>query len=235
MLGWSFAARTMDEVSALLRAMGRHRYLREAECAVHFSVVEALHDHPRFEAHAQRHRARMAREPDLDLTSRDPSLWCPVGIDDVLAALSVFWTPGDDSDHAKLRLLRMFEHLDLPVPSHEPFASDAEEPPHPELVCLDWELLPICELDPERHRGAVEALEQSGDEVNMTVPVYQEATTISVVELCSGAPNGALTTDFLIWSDEPYSYADYVFRGVARAAKLVEPPIGLRDIDELPE
>jgi hypothetical protein len=33
-----------------------------------------------------------------------------------------------------------------------------------------------------------------------------------------------------VWSDGPYSYSDYVFRGVAKAAKLVEPPIGYQDL-----
>jgi hypothetical protein len=235
MLAWSFAARTMDEISALVRALGRHRYVRESEFALHFSVVEALHDLPPFQELAERHRGRLAREPNLDLTSRDPSLWYPVSVDVVLAALSAFWSAGDASDDAKLRLLNRFEHLDLLMPSHEPFASNPEDPPHPELVWLEWELLPICDLDPDRHRGAVEALEQSGEEVDMTAPVYQEALAISVVELCSGARNGVLADDFLIWSDGPYSYADYVFRGVARSAKLSEAPMGIRDIDGSPE
>jgi len=42
--------------------------------------------------------------------------------------------------------------------------------------------------------------------------------------------NGVLPDDFLIWCDGDYSYVDYVFRGVARAAKLVEPPVGIRDL-----
>jgi hypothetical protein len=41
-----------------------------------------------------------------------------------------------------------------------------------------------------------------------------------------------LPTDFLVWSDGAYSYVDYVFRGVAKAARLVDPPVGPRDLDE---
>ena len=44
------------------------------------------------------------------------------------------------------------------------------------------------------------------------------------------APNGALADDLIIWSDGPYAYADYVFRGASKGAKLVEPPVGYRDI-----
>ena len=45
-----------------------------------------------------------------------------------------------------------------------------------------------------------------------------------------GAPNGVLNDDFMVWSDPPYAYADYVFRGAAKAAKLVDPPIGYEDL-----
>ena len=39
-----------------------------------------------------------------------------------------------------------------------------------------------------------------------------------------------LPEDFLVWSEGPYPYADYVFRGAAKAAKLVDPPEGYYDI-----
>jgi hypothetical protein len=41
-----------------------------------------------------------------------------------------------------------------------------------------------------------------------------------------------LPDDFALWSEGPYEYADYVFRGVSKAAKLQEPPVGLRDLDD---
>ena len=53
---------------------------------------------------------------------------------------------------------------------------------------------------------------------------------IAVPELVLGAENGVLADDFVLWSEEPYAYADYVFRGVAKSAKLVDPPVGYRDI-----
>lgn len=230
MLAWSFAARTADEVGGLLRALGRHRYLREADLRVHFAVDRALQGHPIFAPRALGFEARRSREPDLDLRSRDPSLWRPAPVEEVIAALTAFWTPDEAGLRARARLLDVLEELDLDEAEHEPFASPAEEPPHPELILLDWVLLPVDELDADRHAGALAALAESGEEINPSAPIYQEATVLSATELVRGAPNGALVADFLVWSDGPYPYADYVFRGASKMAKLVEPPVGYRDL-----
>ena len=77
----------------------------------------------------------------------------------------------------------------------------------------------------ERRHG-----EESGEEIDPSAPIYQEATVISASELVLGAPNGVLADDFVIWSEGPYPYADYVFRGASKVAKLVEPPVGYRDL-----
>jgi hypothetical protein len=82
----------------------------------------------------------------------------------------------------------------------------------------------------DRHAGALATLEESGEEIDPSAPVYQEATVLSAAELVLGAPNGVLPDDFLIWSEGPYPYADYIFRGASKAAKLVEPPVGYRDL-----
>jgi len=63
MLAWSFSARTLDEVGALLRAMGRHRYVREADHALHWTVDEALSDRPPFAARAAAFRELRAKDP----------------------------------------------------------------------------------------------------------------------------------------------------------------------------
>ena len=230
MLAWSFAARTADEVGRLLRALGRHRYIREADLRLHFAIDRALAADPAFGARAAAFEARREREPELDLRSRDPSLWRPATIDEVVAALTAFWTPDEEGVKARERLLDVLEELELDEAEHEPFASPIEEPPHPELILLDWVLLPVDELDAERHAGALTALEASGEEIAPSALVYQEATVLSAAELVLGAPNGALVEDFVVWSDGPYPYADYVFRGASKMAKLVEPPVGYRDL-----
>jgi hypothetical protein len=230
MFAWSFAARTAEEVGRLVRALGRHRYLREADLRVHFTVDRALAADPIFARHAAAFEARIRREPDLDLRSRDPSLWRPASADEIVAALTAFWTPGEAGDVARERLLDELEERGLDFAEHEPFASPSEEPPFPELILLDWVLLPVDELSADRHAGALGALEESGEEINPSAPVYQEATALAAPELVLGAHNGVLAEDFVIWSEGPYPYADYVFRGAAKAAKLVEPPEGYRDL-----
>lgn len=230
MFAWSFAARTPNEVGRLVRALGRHRYLREANLRLHFVVNRALADLPDFARHAAAFHARERSSRELDLRSRDPSLWRAASIDEISAALTAFWTPDAVGVRARERLLDTLEELDLLGDEHEPFASPAEEPPHPELVLLDWVLLPVDQLDADRHSGALTALGESGEEINPSAPIYQEATVLSASELVLGAPNGVLGEDFVIWSEGPYPYANYVFRGASRAAKLVEPPVGYRDI-----
>lgn len=231
MLGWSFSARTADEVGALLRAMGRHRYVREVDHTLHWSVDEALSDRPPFDARAAAMRELRKQRPDLDLTSRDPALWRYADTEVVIEALSVFWTPGPAAERASQRLRQLLADAELALATHAPFQSDPEDPPHPELIRLDREFFPIEELDPERHSGALRALELAGEEVNVSAPVYQEATCLAYPELALGAPHGVLPTDFLVWSDGDYSYIDYVFRGIAKAARLVDPPAGMRDFE----
>ncbi|MFT3773738.1 MAG: hypothetical protein QM820_50845 [Minicystis sp.] len=230
MYAWSFAARTADEVGRLVRALGRHRYLREADLRIHFTVDRALAANPVFARHAAAFAERVKREPDLDLRSRDPSLWRAATADEIAAALTTFWTPDAAGEEARERLLDILEELDLSLSEHEPFDSPIEEPPHPELILLDWVLLPVDELDPDRHAGALAALEDSGDEIVASAPIYQEAVVLAAPELVLGAPNGVLAEGFVIWSEGPYAYADYIFRGASKAAKLVEPPEGYRDI-----
>jgi hypothetical protein len=231
MLAWTFSARTLEEVGALLRAMGRHRYVREADHAIHWSVDEALSDRAPFARRAAAFRDRRAREVDLDLGSRAPSLWSYADTEVIVDALSAFWSPGDDAERARARLCDVLVASEIELASHTPFKSDPEEPPHPELLLLDWEFFPIDELDPERHSGALRALELARDEVDASARVFVESVCIAYPELAFGAPRGVLPVDFMVWSDGDYSYVDYVFRGVAKAARLVDPPVGIRDID----
>lgn len=229
MFAWSFAARTTEEVARLVRALGKHRYVQEVDHRIHWAVDQALADHPAFSAHAAAFEARRRREPSLELGSRDPSLWRPAPTDEVIAALTTFWTPDDAGAHARERLLGVLLASGIPAGDHEPFKSRADDPPHPELILLDWVLLPVDELDVDRHTGALNALDESGEEINPSAPIYQEGPTIAAPELTAGAQNGLLPEDFFVWCDGPYPYADYVFRGVAKAAKLVDPPVGYRD------
>jgi hypothetical protein len=230
MLAWSFAARTPDEIARLLRALGKHRYVREVDHRLHWAVDHALAELPDFAPHAAVFAVRRAKERGLELGSRDPSLWREAKTEDVIAALTAFWTPGEAAERYRRRLLDALSQTGLAPACHAPFASPPDDPPHPELVLLDWELFPVDELDADRHAGALAAMEAAEEEVNASAPVYNEGPVIAAPELCDGAPNGVLQDDFIVWSDGPYSYSDYVFRGVAKSAKLVDPPVGYQDI-----
>lgn len=230
MLAWSFAARTSEEIARLLRALGKHRYVREVDHRLHWTVDHALAELPEFAPHAAVFEARRAKERSLEIGSRDPSLWREAKTEDVVAALTAFWTPGEAAARYRRRLLEALSLTGLPAASHAPFDSRPDEPPHPELVLLDWELFPVDELDVDRHAGALAAMEAAEEEVNASAPVYNEGPVLAAPELCDGAPNGVLADDFLVWSDGPYSYSDYVFRGVVKAAKLVDPPVGYQDL-----
>ena len=235
MTAWSFATNMVDEVASLLRALGKHRYVKEVDHRIHFTVDRALADIPVFAAHAAKFDDRVKREPGLDLKSRDPSLWRPATVEDVIGVLTAFWGSGDAVDQRIERLAEVFDELEIEIPDHQAWDTQAEEPPFPELVLLDWVLLPVDELDTERHKGVLDALTDSKEEVNPSAPIYQEGPTISAVELADGAPNGILVGEFLIWSEAPYAYADYVFRGASKMAKLVSMPVGVKDLDTLDE
>jgi hypothetical protein len=231
MLAWSFAVHSVDDVARLLRALGKHRYVAEVDHRLHWAVDRALDDRAPFAAHASALHARLARDPDfdIDLGSRHPALWRPAGVEEVIAALTALWSAGAEGDRARRRLEEVLAAAEVAPSTHPPFGSPPDDPPHPELVLLDWVLLPVDELDTERHAGALAEMEESGEEIDPSASVYQEGPTLAAPELVLGASGGALVDDFLIWSDGPYSYTDYVFRGASKAAKLVEPPIGLLD------
>jgi hypothetical protein len=229
MFAWSFAARTIEEVARLVRALSKHRYVSEVDHRIHFSVDCALSSCPLFAPHASAFERRRAAT-DLDPGSRDPTLWRPATLDEIVAALGAFWTPGEEAVRHRARLNEVLASIGGGPATHPPFRAPADDPPHPELVLLDWVLLPVDELDTERHAGALAAMAEAEEEVNASAPIYQEGPTLSSAELCEGAPLGVLAEDFMVWSEPPYSYANYVFRGAAKAAKLVDPPVGYHDL-----
>ena len=215
----------IDEVARLLRALGKHRYIKDVDLRVHWAVDVAMEDVRGFEVHRKAFQA-LAEQEDLQLGSRDPRLWRSATADEVITILTSFWSPTDEASERRATLVRTLQDAKLPIAEHAPWDSDPESPPFPELVLGDWTLLPVEDLDTEHHRGALTALEDSGEEVHPSEPLCMELPAITVVELCDGAPMGILTEDLYVWSELPHAYADYVFRGVSKAAKLEEPPVG---------
>ena len=230
MFGWSFGAGDHAEMMQLCRAMQRHRYLQEVDHRLHWTVDAALGSlDPDFARAVQRFKVQCNEHPDLDLLSRDPRLWRPLTLDELGAVLGYFWQP-ETQARAAQALLRVMQQAGFELMQHPPLASAADDPPHPELLLLDWVFLPVDQLDSQRHAGALRAMEDSGEEINPSEPVYVEGPTLSSVELTAAAPAGQLVADPIFWADGPYPYLDYVFRGVRRGAKLPDPPVGFRDI-----
>lgn len=230
MFAWQFWARTPEEVARLVRCLSKHRYVREADLRMHRLLDRALAHLPEFARHA-RALDEMAGAPEgLDLSSRDPRLYRPATLDELGMVFAHFWGEAARTELSRANLLSLARDVGLELPVAPAWSSSAEEPPHPELVLLDWVLLPVDELDVAQHRGALAALEDCGEEVDVSAPIHQEATAIGLRELCEGAVDGELTGDFLVWSEPPYAYADYVFRGASKAAKLEKSPEGYNDL-----
>lgn len=236
MLAWAFSCKTPEEVAALVRALGKHRYVREVDHRVHWMVDRALA--PVIPSCADADgalRARAEGDADLDLSSYDPSLWRPASADEIAAILLAFWGGDDAAKDAAARLRGLLDEVSLPLPEHEAFEGDAEYPHHPQLLQLAWTLFAVGELDAERHVGALTAMEEAAEEVDVSQPIEQEGPDLGVAELTRGAPRGVLGKDFLVWADGPYAYNDYVFRGASKLAKLPDPPEGLQDLDSAEE
>lgn len=232
MWAWSFSCRTPQEVAALLRALGKHRYVREVDHKLHRLVDLVLADQPLFARHAAELASLRRSDPEFDLSSLDPRLWRSASADEVSEALSAFWSGSDASRLARQSLRSQLEALGLEVPEGQPFLGDPEEPGHPQLVQLSWTLAPVVDLDAERHAGALKAMLEAAEEVDVSAPVEQEGPDLGPLELLEGAPRGVLVGEFVVWSEAPYSYADYVFRGASKMAGLVDPPEGERDLDD---
>lgn len=229
MVAWSFSAKTLDDLARLLRTLGKHRYVQEVDHRIHWSIDAALSAHAPFDAHARAFTERRRQDRSLDPSSYDPSLWRSAPVEDVIAALKLFWGTTPEAHAAGLKLRTLLEHEGLTIPKRPPFEGDAESPDHPQLIQLSWRLYAICDLDPDRHAGAIAAMEAAEEEVDPSSPVDHEGPDLGVLELTEGAVEGALPCDFLVWADGPRSYSDYVFRGAYKMSKLPGAPEGPDD------
>jgi hypothetical protein len=223
MWGWSFSARTLDEVARTLGAMQKHRYIKEVDHRIHWSIDSALS--PLGEPFG--HYAASIRDQGVELDSRDSRCWRPVDADVLLTVLKQFWS--SEAAAVAARLEPLLRGAGIKAVSHAPFQSAVDDAPFPDLLLLDWVFLPVDELDTERHAGALRAMDRAQEEVHASEPVYVEAFSLCEPELCNLSRNGGLPVDLMLWGDGPYSYIDYVFRGVSKMAKLDTPPLGYQD------
>lgn len=205
----------------VVRALGKHRYVAGRMHFVHALAACEL------DSELGRWARFVVADDSVDKASRDERLVRRATEDDVCAVLSWFWdepTRGRACD----ALLERLEAFDVDVALGEPF--DDDDGVFPVLVDAGFELLPLSELDEERHRGAIDAF---GERIQYDVACFeerehlpplvhlQELPAVGVAELVRGARDGALAEPLALWLSGNETYQDYVIRGVLRAAKVL--------------
>jgi hypothetical protein len=164
----------------------------------------------------------------IDMSSRDERLWRRASDGEVAAVLEGFWR--GNATFVRERLRELLHEAGVPEAQHTPFDESFEDEMFPVLVDAGWELLPLAQLDRERHRGAMEAF---GEDIlfesarfeegsSLVPPAYlQELPAIGPVELLRAVDgDGVLVEPLVLWTEGPDTYHDYILRGVARSAAL---------------
>ena len=226
MEGHVLPARDATDVGHLVRALGGHRYVAGRLILIHAAAFHCVTSDAL--AEAQTWAAGILEGGVIDASSRDERLWRRSTEKELAAVLDGFWGAGGESARAKLA--SWLDAVDLPVGDGTPFDEDAEEDIHPLLIDAGWELLPLAALDPERHKGAIDAF---GERISFDAARFDEENTLPAgahlaelaafgpVELLRGvSASGLLTEDLVLWTEGNATYHDYVLRGVLRAAKL---------------
>jgi hypothetical protein len=197
-----------DAALRVVRALGKHRYV-----AGRMHMVHALAAHDLFEWARE-----VIDDDEIDKASRDERLVRRVSDEELHTVLAHYWSE-ETGAAACDGLLERLEAYGVEVVSGE----DDEDDTFPLLVDAGWELLPLAELDAERHRGAIEAF---GERIHFDVAKFEEQEHLPPVthlqELPAiGASELIRGPDALsLWLSGNETYQDYVVRGVLRAAKI---------------
>jgi hypothetical protein len=206
----------VDDALAVIRALGKHRYVAGK---MHFIHALAACDLPG-ETDLTLWARGVLVDDGIDKASRDERLVHRASEEDLCAVLSYFWDESTSAGAAD-RLLDRLERFAVDVSAGE------DEDVFPLLIDAGWELLPLAELDAERHRGAIEAY---GERIHYDVARFeeeeavpptvhlQELPALGVSELLRGARGGELTSPLTLWLSGEATYQDYVIRGVLRSA-----------------
>jgi hypothetical protein len=226
----SLGADRADDALRAIRCLGGHRYVAGRLHLVHAFALATSTDDALSEARSW--AAEVLRRGDLDPASRDDALWRRCTDGELVAVLASFWAPGNAAAGARRDLAELLAHHGLAVPDHAPFDESAEDDMHPLLVDAGWELVPLLQLDPERHRGAMNAYGDAlafesarfEEETAIPPPTYlYELPALGPVELLRGTDDDAtLAAPLVVWVEGDETYLDYVIRGVRRAARLPE-------------
>jgi hypothetical protein len=234
MIGRELPARTAEEVARLVRALGQHRYVAGRLLLVHAFVFEAIRDSEGIDdARDAIDWARRALSPlsDIDLASRDERLWRRATERELAAALGAIWADDGAGARARAALEARLRAIDAtPLASDAPLFDEAhEDDVFPALIDAGWELLKLAELDPERHKGAIDAFGErfafdcakfDEESAEGAPPPLQELPILGPSELVYGVEHGILRAPVVLWCEGSETYLDYVMRGVLKAAKL---------------
>jgi hypothetical protein len=235
-IGYEIGHRTGEELLRFVRALGQHRYIASRLHLVHAFAVEAAGVTGEAGAPAASLEdalgwaRRALGSGALDLASKDERLYRRATDAEVCAVLSAFWGPSPEA--ARTRLRERLASIDaLPDESRLPFDESNEEDVFPVLIDAGWELIPLAQLNDERHRGAVQSFddfEVARFEEESAIPpivTLHELPVLGGVELLSAfdEPTGTTRAPFVLWQQGHETYLDYVLRGVLRASKLGEP------------
>lgn len=220
MFGVEIGPRKGEELLRFIRALGQHRYVASRLHLVHVFAVDAAGAVVGEEASAWAKRL-LGASGAIDLASKDERLWRKVTEAELGAVLNAFW--GADATATRTRLRNHLALIDVEEKEDaRPFDEDAEEDIFPVLVDAGWELLPLAQLDPERHRGAIQSFadfEVARFEEESALPpivTLHELPVMGPAELL-GDPERA---DFVLWQQGHETYLDYVLRGVVKMSKV---------------
>lgn len=234
MIGVELPLSTADEALRVVRALGSHRYVLGRLHLVHAFVFASI-DGDDALSEARAWAETVLGDASVDASSRDERLWRRASEAELRAALGAFWTPGERAASARARLRERLARAELEVPPHAAFDESVEEDIHPLLVDAGWELIPLAQLDREKHKGAIDAF---GEPILFEAAAFEEETSIpppvtlhelpgvGPIELLSAVDDdGKLRAPLVLWTEGNETYLDYVLRGVLRAAKLASPTV----------
>lgn len=232
MNGHEWEGLTVDETLRLLRALTVHRYVAGRSHFIHALAFAALGptsgDAETALAAARGWAEATLGDPSIDAASRDPALLRRSTDAELLAVVGAFWTDPAPRDRLRARLAALDVVVD---PARLPFDDTREEDVYPVLVDGGFELFRLAELDPVRHRGAIESY---GEEITWLSARFEEENAVPapdpyLQELPLFGPeellhafddDGRLRAPFVVWTQGEPRYHDYVLRGVERGAKL---------------
>lgn len=234
MNGVEIEANSGDDLVRLVKALGQHRYVAGRLHLVHALAVEAAceGEAPAALEEARRWAQEVLADPDVDVTSKDERLHRRATDAELVAVLASFWGANPHRASCRDKLARRLAAIGATGldPSRLPFDESLEEDLFPVLVDAGYELVPLGALDPQRHKGALDAFEDPFalqvarfEEENAAAPVValNELPALGGLELLHALDEeGRPRAPFVVWTAGNETYVDYVLRGVLRAAKL---------------